>query len=1272
MSALKSFRRGKGRRYWIAGATLVAAAVFSVVFVAASGANLTGSTFEGNDGNMVVNTAGNTDWANVTKTTLTDLSNDPNDNSFTQGTAEDDQTVTIADGSIPPNKNDLTRAYISSEQVGNNSFLYLAWERLVNIGSANIDFELDQNATPGWTATTTGDVTINRTEGDLLITYDFSGSGTPTIGMLKWLTDNGTNTNTDCSKSGQKLPCWGDEITFAPSVAEAAVNTVNIQETELNTTLTPGLFGEAAINLSSALIAAGFNPDTCHQFGSVFVKSRSSGSSFDDELKDFIAPAPIQVSNCASPSIATQTSVSSMSVGETKTVGDTATLSNGNNPTGDVTFTLYSDANCTQSTGVTGTAPINAGVATFAGAPFTPASTGTYYWGVSYAGDNHNNPVSACGGQNEEIVVSAPSLSITKTADASPVNAGDDIGFTVDVSNAGPGTALDATLADPLPGGTATDWVIDPAYAGPGTCAINGPSGSQELDCSFGDLASGDSASVHVSSTTTFDHCTTYDNTATASASNSSDVQDSASIECQKPDLSVTKTADASPVNAGDDIGFTIDVSNGGPGTAVNATLADPLPGGTATDWVIDPAYAGPGTCAINGPSGNQELDCSFGDLASGDSASVHVSSTTTFDHCTKYDNTATASADNAPDAMDSASIECQKPDLAITKTADATTVDAGDPIGFTVDVTNNGPGTAVNASLADPLPGGTATDWVIDPAYAGPGTCAINGPAGNQELDCSFGDLASGDSASVHVSSSTSDRACTDYDNTATASADNAPDVSDSATIACRLVSLSISKTADAGTVNAGDPIGFTIDVTSNGPGTATNVTLADPLPGGTATDWVIDPAYAGPGTCAINGPSGSQELDCSFGDMAAQDTASVHVSSSTSFAACTDYDNTATASADNAPDASDSASIVCNVADVSITKTADHSTPVLAGGQIGFRVEVKNSGSGVASGVSLHDALPAGSGTGVTWAIDTATGTPARFVLSGAKGSQMLSLASSTLPAGADYTVHLVAATSASECGTYDNTATLTTRNANNPGPASASESCRLPQIDLAVTKAGSPATQTLGEGNITWTMVVTNNGPQAATGVTIADPMPAGNTFVSATTSQGSCTGGAILHCSIGNMAVGAHVTITLVTTPSAAGTQTNTVTVVGNEHETNTGNNSATATVAVTAPFTPPVTFCVAVSKVTPKQLFVGRKTTLRIRVTKHGKAVKGVHVRIKGPKINMRTKASNSKGVITARVKMKKAGIVIFSPIASKRCNTKRVGVTGVFTPPVTG
>jgi uncharacterized repeat protein (TIGR01451 family) len=278
-------------------------------------------------------------------------------------------------------------------------------------------------------------------------------------------------------------------------------------------------------------------------------------------------------------------------------------------------------------------------------------------------------------------------------------------------------------------------------------------------------------------------------------------------------------------------------------------------------------------------------------------------------------------------------------------------------------------------------------------------------------------------------------------------------------------------------------------------------------------------------------------------------------------------------------------------------------------------------------------------------------------------------------TTQAASTFTVHVTSATAAAtggDCpgsGEVDNTGHV---DASNDGSDDASAStCVQALVDLSIAKAGSPASQTLGDGNITWTIVVTNHGPSADTGVTIADPMPAGNTFVSAATTKGSCTGGAILNCTIGDMAAGESVTITLVTTPSTVGAQTNTVSVAGNRPETNTGNNTATATVQTVGVITPPV-FCVAVSKVTPKQLFVGRKTKLTIHVTQHGKAVKGVHVRIKGAKINMKTGASNSKGVIKQQLKLKKAGILVFSPIASKKCNTKRVGVTNVFTPPVTG
>jgi uncharacterized repeat protein (TIGR01451 family) len=325
----------------------------------------------------------------------------------------------------------------------------------------------------------------------------------------------------------------------------------------------------------------------------------------------------------------------------------------------------------------------------------------------------------------------------------------------------------------------------------------------------------------------------------------------------------------------------------------------------------------------------------------------------------------------------------------------------------------------------------------------------------------------------------------------------------------------------------------------------------------------------------------------------------------------------------------------------------------------------------------VTLSDTLP--TNAGLSWSI-AAQG--AGWGGSCAIAGGVLTCGPATVPAGTTqaasaFTVHITSATTAAtagDCpntGVVDNTGNVTTTN--DGSDDSSASTCVQALVDLSITKSGSPVTQILGAGNITWTMVVTNNGPDADTNVQITDPMPAGNTFVSATSTQGTCTGGAILTCNIGTMAAGAQVTITLVTTPSTVGAQTNTVTAVGARPETNTANNTATATVQTTKEkITPPVVYCVAVSKVTPKQLFVGRKTKLTIHVTQHGKAKAGVKVLIKGPKFVLRTKRSNAKGIIKQNVKMKKAGVLIFSPVASKRCNTKRIGITGVFTPPVTG
>ena len=90
----------------------------------------------------------------------------------------------------------------------------------------------------------------------------------------------------------------------------------------------------------------------------------------------------------------------------------------------------------------------------------------------------------------------------------------------------------------------------------------------------------------------------------------------------------------------------------------------------------------------------------------------------------------------------------------------------------------------------------------------------------------------------------------------------------------------------------------------------------------------------------------------------------------------------------------------------------------------------------------------------------------------------------------------------------------------------------------------------------------MTIRNNGPSNATGVVVTDPLPPQVTFGTATTSKGTTTfTNGSLKATIGNLAVGEVVTITVSTTikPGTTGTILNVATVKGNQTETNLANN-----------------------------------------------------------------------------------------------------------------
>jgi uncharacterized repeat protein (TIGR01451 family) len=120
-----------------------------------------------------------------------------------------------------------------------------------------------------------------------------------------------------------------------------------------------------------------------------------------------------------------------------------------------------------------------------------------------------------------------------------------------------------------------------------------------------------------------------------------------------------------------------------------------------------------------------------------------------------------------------------------------------------------------------------------------------------------------------------------------------------------------------------------------------------------------------------------------------------------------------------------------------------------------------------------------------------------------------------------------------------------------------------------DLALTNTASPNPAATGTA-LSYRIVVTNNGPAQATNVNVADTLPAGVTFGSASTTQGTCSGTGPVNCSLGTLANGASAIITVTVTPTAQGQINSTASVTGTEADPDSSNNSASVTTVVDAP------------------------------------------------------------------------------------------------------
>ncbi|MBA2373518.1 MAG: DUF11 domain-containing protein, partial [Chloroflexi bacterium] len=242
--------------------------------------------------------------------------------------------------------------------------------------------------------------------------------------------------------------------------------------------------------------------------------------------------------------------------------------------------------------------------------------------------------------------------------------------------------------------------------------------------------------------------------------------------------------------------------------------------------------------------------------------------------------------------------------------------------------------------------------------------------------------------------------------------------------------------------------------------------------------------------------------------------------------------------------------------VADLSLTKT-DSPDPVLAGGDVTYTLTATNNGPTQATGVTITDTLPAS----VTFVSASSGCTNSGGTVTCLVG---------TLASGASAARTITVRTS--QAGTLTNSASV---KGDQYDPTSANDTATATTTvnaaaDLAVTIADAPDPATLGQP-LRYTIVVTNNGPSSAIGVTLTDTLPKNAGFSSASTTQGTCASKPVkrtVTCSLGTIASGASVTVMIEVKPTAKGTATNTVTVTATSPtDPSTVNNTATATTTV---------------------------------------------------------------------------------------------------------
>ena len=392
-------------------------------------------------------------------------------------------------------------------------------------------------------------------------------------------------------------------------------------------------------------------------------------------------------------------------------------------------------------------------------------------------------------------------------------------------------------------------------------------------------------------------------------------------------------------------------------------------------------------------------------------------------------------------------------------------------------------------------------------------------------------------------------------------------------------LADVAVTITAPA-TATAGGTISYGVTVQNNGPDSAQEVELSDVVPAGTT--FVSATQTSGPAsTCATPPAGGTGTVDCSVAELAVGASAgfTIVLRSSPGAADGSAVANTATVSSatpdsDTTNNSAAGSTTLGVAADLSVTQTAPAAGN--AGNTVSYHVTVANAGPSDAVAVTMSAPLPAGT-TFVS--VSQTNGPPFACTTPAAGGAGRIDCTIGRLAAAASaaFTIVVRSASSATSGSALASTTTVSssTPDSDTSDNSATASTTLAAAADVSVTKVVAPGTVQVGD-TVSYDITVANAGPSDAAAVTLSDTLPAATEFVSATQVSGpafTCTAPAVgqsgtLQCTIPALAAGAsavfHLAVTAGGPAVLRAALTNAATVSTSTPETNTANNSSTAT------------------------------------------------------------------------------------------------------------